>query len=256
MRVTLDLFCQWIEASKNIVFLGGAGVSTASGIPDFRSEKSQSQVQLRYGVTLEELLSYHYFYEHPEQVYDFFKTFTHFSAVEPNVAHRGLARLEKKGYPLTVITQNIDGLHQEAGNTKVLELHGNLRHFYCSTCEKPYEKTDACFQQAAPTCPTCEGNPRGQGLIRPEMVFYEEDLDEAVWYEARRQIAHADLLIVAGTSLSVYPAASLIEQFQGKHFVILNQDPTPYDVQADLVIRGKVEQVLTYVSQRVKSRAN
>lgn len=245
-----------IENTHSIVFLGGAGVSTASGIPDFRSLQSQYQVQSRYGVTVEELLSYHYFYEHPESVYDYLKTFTHLSHPQPNAAHRGLVRLEQKGYPLTIITQNIDGLHQVAGSSHVLELHGNFRRFYCSTCEKEYALTDDVFNQPVPFCQTCQGNPRGQGLIRPDMVFYEEELNESAWFEARQAIAQADLLIVAGTSLQVYPAAGLLEHFNGKDLVLINTEPTLYDSKATLVIRQKVEQVLTYVSQAVKIRSH
>lgn len=127
---------QRIEQAHRIVFLGGAGVSTASGLPDFRSDQTQHRVQQHYGVSVETLLSYRYFYEQPEQVYDYLNTFLHLSSLKPNAAHRGLVCLEQKGYPLTIITQNIDGLHQAAGSHRVLELHGNLRRFYCSTCEK------------------------------------------------------------------------------------------------------------------------
>lgn len=254
MREMIERFIELIEESTSIVFLGGAGVSTGSGIPDFRSDQSQYRVQINYGVLLEELLSYRYFYEHPEQVYDFFRTFAHFSTAQPNAAHRGLARLEKKGYPITVITQNIDGLHQEAGNTQVLELHGNLRDFYCSTCGKAYDKEMILSQNEVPLCPTCCNNPRGQGLIRPNMIFYGEDLDEGIWFESKRQIERADLLIVAGTSLSVYPAAGLLQYFRGKHLVIINQEPTPYDEQATLVIYDKIENVLANVSQKVRNR--
>lgn len=247
---------QRIEQAHRIVFLGGAGVSTASGLPDFRSDQTQHRVQQHYGVSVETLLSYRYFYEQPEQVYDYLNTFLHLSSLKPNAAHRGLVCLEQKGYPLTIITQNIDGLHQAAGSHRVLELHGNLRRFYCSTCEKEYPLTHPVFEDAIPCCPDCLGNPRGQGLIRPDMVFYEEDLDEGVWFEARQAIAQADLLIVAGTSLQVYPAAGLLESFNGKDLVLINTEPTRYDSKATLVIREKVEHVLAYVSQAVKEKEN
>lgn len=245
---------QRIEQAHRIVFLGGAGVSTASGLPDFRSDQTQHRVQQHYGVSVETLLSYRYFYEQPEQVYDYLNTFLHLSSLKPNAAHRGLVCLEQKGYPLTIITQNIDGLHQAAGSHRVLELHGNLRRFYCSTCEKTYDLTDVVFTHPVPYCPHCQGQPRGQGLIRPDMVFYEEDLDEGVWFEARQAIAQADLLIVAGTSLQVYPAAGLLESFNGKDLVLINTEPTRYDSKATLVIREKVEHVLTDVSQAVKEK--
>ena len=224
-----------IEESKNIVFFGGAGVSTESGIPDFRSV--DGLYNQKYDFPPEEIISHSFFIKNPEEFYRFYKDKMLFLDAEPNAAHKTLAKLEKAGKLSAVVTQNIDGLHQKAGSKNVYELHGSVLRNYCMKCGKFY---DAYFVKNSVGIPKCSCG----GRIKPDVVLYEEGLDNDVINGAVKAIMNADTLIVAGTSLVVYPAAGLIRYFRGKHLVLINLSPTDADDSADLVIRGKVGEVL------------
>ena len=237
---------QWIDQSENIVFFGGAGVSTDSGLADFRSRKQGLYNQPSgYGATPEEILTPAYMLAHPAEFFDFYCERMLALDAEPNRAHRALAELERDGTLRAVITQNIDGLHQKAGSRNVLELHGSVLRNACMGCGAPYSVERLLDLRAAnpdgvPRCPAC-----GR-IVKPEVVLYEEPLDERTLHEAITAIAQADLLVIAGTSLSVYPAAGLIDSFQGSRLVIVNRTPTPRDRHADLCIAANVGDVLDF----------
>lgn len=231
-----------IEESDNIVFFGGAGVSTESGVPDFRSENGLYHAQQNYGRSPEEMLSHTFFMNHMETFYDYYKNNLIYTDVKPNKAHLALAKLEKMGKLKAVITQNIDGLHQMAGSQRVYELHGSVLRNRCMKCHRFYEldyimNPDHC-QDQVPHCQECGG------VVKPEVVLYEECLDDDCISGAVNAIAAADALIVGGTSLAVYPAAGLIQYFQGSHLVLINKSVTPYDSHATLVIRQPIGEVL------------
>ena len=230
----------WIQASDNIVFFGGAGVSTESGIPDFRSVDGLYNQKWKYPP--EQILSHSFFERNPEEYYRFHREKLVIEGVQPNRAHRKLAELEAAGKLRAVITQNIDGLHQEAGSKNVLELHGSILRAYCSRCRKPYPQEVINRGEGVPRC-SCGG------VIRPDIVLYEEPLDQDVMEEAVRYIRNAEILIIGGTSLSVYPAAGLIRYYRGSKLVLVNRGETPYDGYADLVIHEKVGEVLSAVDQ-------
>ncbi len=225
-----------IDESRKIVFFGGAGVSTESGIPDFRSV--DGLYHQKYDYPPEQMLSHTFYVRHPEAFFRFYRDKLLPSGAEPNKAHRKLAEWEKEGKLLAVVTQNIDGLHQAAGSQKVYELHGSTLRNYCEDCGKFYS-ADAIREDPRPV-PLCECG----GRIKPDVVLYEEGLDSRILNGAIRAISEADMLIVAGTSLTVYPAAGLVRYFRGKHLVLINRDPTPMDDQCDLVIHDKVGEVL------------
>ncbi len=225
-----------IDHSKNIVFFGGAGVSTESGIPDFRS--TDGLYNQKYDYPPEEILSHTFFVSHTEAFYDFYRDKMLCLTAEPNVAHKKLAELEQKGKLSAVVTQNIDGLHQKAGSKNVFELHGSIHRNYCTQCHKFF---DADFIANSVGIPTCDCG----GIIKPDVVLYEEGLDDATVTGAVDAISSADCLIVAGTSLNVYPAAGFIRYFRGKYFVLINRDVTPADKYADLVIHDSVGKVLS-----------
>ena len=225
-----------IQESSRIVFFGGAGVSTESGIPDFRGV--DGLYHQKYDVPPETMLSHSYFIRNPEKFYRFYRDKMLVTDVQPNAAHRALARLEAEGKLLAVVTQNIDGLHQAAGSRRVYELHGSIHRNYCLSCGKTYTAED--LQRMTELVPRCACG----GMIRPDVVLYEEGLDQETLQGAVHAIRSADLLIVAGTSLTVYPAAGLVNYFRGKHLVLINRDATPMDAQCDLVIRDRVGQVL------------
>ena len=225
----------WIAESKRIVFFGGAGVSTESGIPDFRSVDGLYHQKFDYPP--ETILSHSFFYAHTEEFYRFYREKMLVTDVEPNRAHRALAELEQQGKLSAVVTQNIDGLHQKAGSKKVFELHGSIYRNFCQNCRKFYGPE--VIQQSAGV-PRCGCG----GIIKPDVVLYEESLDDRCIMGAVRAIAEADLLIVGGTSLTVYPAAGLIRYFQGSRLVLINRDETPYDGEASLVFRESIGQVL------------
>lgn len=225
-----------IDHSKNIVFFGGAGVSTESGIPDFRS--TDGLYNQKYDYPPEEILSHTFFVSHTEAFYDFYRDKMLCLTAEPNAAHKKLAELEQKGKLSAVVTQNIDGLHQKAGSKNVFELHGSIHRNYCTQCHKFF---DADFIASSVGVPTCDCG----GIIKPDVVLYEEGLDDATVTGAVDAISSADCLIVAGTSLNVYPAAGFIRYFRGKYFVLINRDVTPADEYADLVIHDSVGKVLS-----------
>lgn len=225
-----------IDHSKNVVFFGGAGVSTESGIPDFRS--TDGLYNQKYDYPPEEILSHTFFVSHTEAFYDFYRDKMLCLTAEPNAAHKKLAELEQKGKLSAVVTQNIDGLHQKAGSKNVFELHGSIHRNYCTQCHKFF---DADFIANSVGVPTCDCG----GIIKPDVVLYEEGLDDATVTGAVDAISSADCLIVAGTSLNVYPAAGFIRYFRGKYFVLINRDVTPADKYADLVIHDSVGKVLS-----------
>lgn len=229
-----------ISSSKSIVFFGGAGVSTESGIPDFRSV--DGLYNQKYDYPPEEILSHTFFENNTAEFYRFYreKILAYAEKAEPNAAHKKLAELEEKGLLSAVITQNIDGLHQAAGNKNVLELHGSVLRNYCTRCGKSFSLCDMMNSDGVPHC-TCGG------VIKPDVVLYEEALDSDTLTSSVRAIAKADTLIIAGTSMTVYPAAGLVNYFSGKNLVVINMSPTSADSRADMLICGKVGEVLSEV---------
>ena len=228
------------EESQRIVFFGGAGVSTESGIPDFRSV--DGLYHQKYDYPPETILSHSFFMKHTEAFYRFYRDKMLALDAQPNAAHRKLAEWEAAGKLLAVVTQNIDGLHQAAGSRNVYELHGSVHRNYCMKCRKFF--TAQQIKNSSEPVPRCECG----GLIKPDVVLYEEGLDNDVISGAVRAISQADMLIVAGTSLTVYPAAGLVRYFRGKHLVLINRDATPMDAECDLVIHDKVGEVLSSLS--------
>ena len=227
---------QWIKDSGNVVFFGGAGVSTESGIPDFRSvDGLYSQ---KYDQPPETILSHTYFVGHTGDFYRFYRDKMLCLDAKPNAAHQKLAQLERAGKLKAVVTQNIDGLHQMAGSQAVYELHGSVHRNYCTKCRAFYGADFIQTGEGVPLCPVCGG------LVKPDVVLYEEGLDQDTVEGAVRAIARADVLIVGGTSLVVYPAAGLINYYRGNKLVLINRDPTPYDGRADLVIHDSIGKVL------------
>lgn len=229
-----------IDASDNIVFFGGAGVSTESGIPDFRSESGIFKSLEKYGDTPERLVSHSYYLEHTDKFFSYYKDCLIFPEAEPNPAHYTLARLEKEGKLKAIITQNIDGLHQKAGSKNVLELHGIVYRNYCEICKKEYDLNFILESEGIPHC-TCGG------IIKPDVVLYEEALDMNILNKSAQYIMSADTLIVGGTSLAVYPAAGLINYFKGKNLVLINKSKTDYDLLASLVINEAIEETLNKI---------
>ena len=225
----------WIEESKNIVFFGGAGVSTESGIPDFRSQDGLYHQQ--YDYPPEQILSHTFFVRKPEEFFRFYRNKMLAPDARPNRAHLALAELERAGRLKAVITQNIDGMHQAAGSREVLELHGSVLRNHCMRCGKFYGMDAILNSSGVPKC-SCGG------VIKPDVVLYEEGLDMDTLNRAVNYISRADVLIVGGTSLTVYPAAGLIDYYRGRKLVLINRDATPLDGQADLVIAGKIGEVL------------
>lgn len=224
-----------IDDSENIVFFGGAGVSTESGIPDFRSADGIYHQQYRYSP--EQIVSHSFFVRNTEAFYEFYKDKMMFLEAKPNAAHLKLAQLEAEGKLKAVITQNIDGLHQAAGSKTVWELHGSIHRNYCRKCGKFY---DASYVKHADGVPRCECG----GLIKPDVVLYEEGLDSGVIDHSIRSIREADTLIIGGTSLVVYPAAGFIDYFRGKHLVVINKSATAKEVRAELTIAAPIGEVM------------
>ncbi len=233
---------QIIRESDRIVFFGGAGVSTESNIPDFRSQDGLYNQKNQYPYPPEVMLSRSFFDSHPKEFFQFY--FDRMIALDavPNPAHYALAKLEQEGKLSAVLTQNIDGLHQKAGSVNVLELHGSVLRNYCMTCGKYYGLEDVLKLRDENGIPRCELD---QSIIKPDVVLYEEGLDQEVLSQAVYEISHCDTLIVGGTSLVVYPAAGLLQYFRGRHLVLINRDATPYDDRADLVIRDSIGRTLS-----------
>lgn len=238
MKERVDLLEQWIRESDNVVFFGGAGVSTESGIPDFRSVDGLYNQQ--YDYPPETIISHSFYRRNPEEFYRFYKNKMLFPEAKPNAAHLALAKLEQQGKVRAVITQNIDGLHQAAGSREVLELHGSVHRNYCTRCGKFFGLSDILGMNGVPRC-ECGG------IIKPEVVLYEEALDQRTLTAAVDAISQADTLLIAGTSLAVYPAAGLIRYFEGDCLALVNLSPTPMDQKADLLIRGKIGEVLSQI---------
>lgn len=230
-----------IDKSENIVFFGGAGVSTESGIPDFRSEKGLYHAKQVYGYSPENMLSATFYEKHCETFYKYYKENLIYEDAEPNAAHYAIAELERQGKIKAVITQNIDGLHQKAGSVNVYELHGSVLRNFCRSCGKAYGlkyiMEDSNCAAGVPKC-SCGGT------IKPDVVLYEEALKDSVITGAAEAISKADMMIIGGTSLAVYPAAGLINYFRGENLVLINRDVTPYDNRADLVIHDSIGKVM------------
>ena len=234
MSERVDLLEQWIKESDNVVFFGGAGVSTESGIPDFRSVDGLYNQQ--YDYPPETIISHSFYRKNPEEFYRFYKNKMLFPDAQPNAAHKALAKLEQQGKVRAVITQNIDGLHQAAGSKEVLELHGSVHRNYCTRCGKFFGLSDILGMNGVPRC-ECGG------IIKPDVVLYEEGLDQETLQKAVRYIQNAEILIIGGTSLTVYPAAGLIDYYRGKKLVLINKTATPMDERADLVISAPIGEV-------------
>lgn len=234
MSERVDLLEQWITESDNVVFFGGAGVSTESGIPDFRSVDGLYNQQ--YDYPPETIISHSFYRKNPEEFYRFYKNKMLFPDAQPNAAHKALAKLEQQGKVRVVITQNIDGLHQAAGSKEVLELHGSVHRNYCTRCGKFFRLSDILGMNGVPRC-ECGG------IIKPDVVLYEEGLDQETLQKAVRYIQNAEILIIGGTSLTVYPAAGLIDYYRGKKLVLINKTATPMDERADLVISAPIGEV-------------
>ena len=239
MDENIAVLKRWVEESDNIVFFGGAGVSTESGIPDFRSVDGLYRQEWKYPP--EEIISHSFFERDPEEFYRFYRAkLIPGPKVKPNPAHLRLAELEREGKLRAVITQNIDGLHQAAGSRRVIELHGSVHRCYCAKCRRPYPESYVNEGEGVPRC-SCGG------IVRPDVVLYEEGLDDQNIMDAVNYIRAADVLIIGGTSLNVYPAAGLIRYFRGRHLVLVNRGRTPYDDEADLVIRVNIGQVFSQI---------
>ena len=234
-RKKLEMLQEMVDASSKIVFFGGAGVSTESGIPDFRSV--DGLYHQSYDYPPETIISHSFFVAHPEEFYKFYKEKMLILNAQPNAAHRKLAELERCGKLAGVITQNIDGLHQAAGSKRVLELHGSVHRNYCMKCGKFY---DGAYIRDAVGIPRCTCG----GMIKPDVVLYEESLDGNTLEQSVEMISHGDMLIIGGTSLVVYPAAGLLRYYRGNRLVVINKSPTPMDAKADLLISGKIGEVL------------
>ena len=232
---------EWIDQYQRIVFFGGAGVSTESGIPDFRSVDGLYHQE--YDWPPETILSHSFYEKRPEEFYRFYRQKMLVLEVKPNAAHLKLAELEQAGKLLGVVTQNIDGLHQKAGSKRVYELHGSIHRNYCTRCRKFYAGEDIRDMEGVPRC-SCGG------IIKPDVVLYEEGLDSDTIRGAVEAIARADLMIVGGTSLAVYPAAGLLDYFRGEKIVLINKGTTPMDRRADLLIQEPIGQVLGQIQVR------
>lgn len=239
----IEQLVEWLGQSNSVVFFGGAGVSTESGIPDFRS--TDGLYYQKYEYPPETIISHSFFKKNPEAFYRFYKDKMIAAGAKPNLAHMALAELENMGKLKAVITQNIDGLHQAAGSRTVLELHGSVHRNYCLRCGKFYGLEEICRQESVPRC-ECGG------LVKPDVVLYEESLNQETIHKAVEAIAQAEVLIVGGTSLTVYPAAGLLEYYNGNKLVLINQSETTRDDMANLVIREKIGQVFGQVMELLK----
>ena len=239
----IETLAQIIKSSSNTVFFGGAGVSTESGLKDFRSKDGLYHEKYKYPP--EEILSHHFFLENQEEFYKFYRDKLNSLNYQPNITHIVLAKLEQKGLLNTIITQNIDGFHQMAGSKNVIELHGSVLRNYCMKCNKFYDANKVFSTQGIPKC-SCGG------IIKPDVVLYEEPLNEEDLENAINKVKEAELLIIGGTSLNVYPAAGLINYFKGKHLVLINKEKTPYDTLCDLVIYDNIGKVMKESIQVLK----
>ena len=237
MQQELETLKKWIDNSDNIVFFGGAGVSTESGIPDFRSVDGLYKQQ--YDYPPETILSHTFFRRNTEEFYRFYRAKMLALDAKPNAAHKKLAQWEQEGKLKAIVTQNIDGLHQAAGSKMVYELHGSVHRNYCQKCGAFYDARYMLESKGIPKCEKCGG------IIKPDVVLYEEGLDDATMRGAIRAISHADVLIIGGTSLTVYPAAGLIDYYNGNKLVLINKSVTPMDSRADLLVQGPIGEIFS-----------
>lgn len=235
----IEQLLQWIKDTDNIVFFGGAGVSTESGIPDFRSVDGLYHQE--YDYPPETILSHSFYISHPSEFYRFYRKKMLCLTAKPNAAHKKLAELEEAGKLKAVITQNIDGLHQAAGSKKVFELHGSVHRNYCMSCGKFFDVDYILNSKDGPLCDSC-----GE-MVKPDVVLYEEGLNDETIQSSISHIAQADMLIIGGTSLAVYPAAGLVDYYRGKKLVLINNSTTPLDKRADLRIEGKIGEILSRI---------
>ena len=239
MSRKMEQLVEILKESERIVFFGGAGCSCESGIPDFRSADGLWNEKLKSNLTPEQLVSHTFFLRYPENFFKFYKDKLIYPEAKPNGAHIALAKLKKMGKLQAVVTQNIDGLHQAAGSKRVYELHGSVLRNYCMDCHAFYDEKFILESEGVPKCPACGG------VVKPDVVLYEEGLDDGIIRRAIDAIANADTLIIGGTSLVVYPAAGLIDYFRGKNLVLINKSVTPADHKADLVIHDALGKVLS-----------
>lgn len=238
----ISTLISWIKEANCIVFFGGAGVSTESGLKDFRSKDGlYNEI---YDYPPEEILSHTFFMNKTSDFYRFYKDKLNTNNFKPNITHKVLALMEKNGKLSSIITQNIDGFHTEAGSKKVLELHGSIKRNYCMKCHKFYDDKYVFNSSGIPKC-NCGG------IIKPDVVLYEEGLDEEIVSETVKEISKADLLIIGGTSLNVYPAASFIRYFNGKHIVLINKDKTNFDKNCDLVINDSLGKIFKKIEKEI-----
>ena len=238
----IDILIKYIKEAKRIVFFGGAGVSTESGLKDFRSK--DGLYNQKYDYPPEEILSHHFFEDNTSDFYNFYKDKLDIKDLKPNITHIVLEKLESTGKLSAVVTQNIDGFHQMAGSKNVLELHGSIHRNYCVKCNKFYDKDYVFKCKDIPKC-------KCGGIIKPDVVLYEESLNNDTINKAIYEIESCDLLIIGGTSLNVYPAASFISFFKGKHMVLIDKDITPYDNSCDLVIHEKLGKVFNKINKEI-----
>ena len=236
-EAVIEKFKNAVDECNYIVFFGGAGVSTESGIPDFGS--TDGLYNQKYKYPPETMVSHTFYVQRTEEFFEFYKDKMLFPEAEPNAAHKKLAELEKEGKLKAIVTQNIDGLHQKAGSKEVLELHGSVHRNYCTKCHKFFDLDYVIKTDGVPKCDDCGG------IIKPDVVLYEEGLNSSIIAKTIDHISHADMLIIGGTSLVVYPAAGLIDYFKGKYLVVINMAPTPRDKNADILINGKIGEVFS-----------
>ena len=239
MNTEIEKLTQILRDSNNIVFFGGAGCSCESGIPDFRSASGLWNEKLKINLTPEQLVSHTMFMKYPKEFFEFYRDKLIYPDAKPNAAHIALAKLEEMGKLKAVVTQNIDGLHQAAGSKKVYELHGSVLRNYCMSCNAFYDEKFILESKGIPTCTKCGGR------VKPDVVLYEEGLDDSTIRNSVNAIANADTLIIGGTSLVVYPAAGLIDYFKGKNLILINKSSTSADSKADLVINDSIGKVLS-----------
>jgi len=245
MKEEIAELAQILRESNNVVFFGGAGVSTESNIPDFRSSNGLWNEKLKINFTPEQLVSHTFFMRYPEEFFEFYKDKLIYPDAQPNDAHKALAELEKMGKLKAVVTQNIDGLHQAAGSKVVYELHGSVLRNYCMECGAFYDEKFVMESEGIPRCPKCGGR------VKPDVVLYEEGLDDDIINNSVKAIMRADTLIIGGTSLVVYPAAGLINYFSGKNLVLINKSETSADRKANLVIHDSIGVVLKEALQMI-----
>lgn len=238
MKDKINQLTEILRQSNHIVFFGGAGVSTASDIPDFRSSNGLFSRKLNRNLTPEQLVSHTFFVRYPEEFFAFYKKNLVYPDAKPNACHVALAKLEEMGKLDAIVTQNIDGLHQAAGSKIVYELHGSVLRNYCTQCHSSYGADYILQSDGIPVCSQCGG------IVKPDVVLYEEGLNDTTIHQSIQAISQADTLIIGGTSLVVYPAAGLIDYFRGKHLVLINKSSTPADNKADLVIHDSIDTIM------------